>query len=132
MGITHNVRFLGHISDRTPSAIIALYDLLVLPSRFDGFGLVVLEAMVAAKPVIVSEEAGISSYVKQAHCGYLVKPDSNSISLGLIRAVQTRDEWRSMGGKGKEFAYKHLTWDKSAEQACHEYGKLLHGVSTSR
>jgi glycosyltransferase involved in cell wall biosynthesis len=124
LGITQNVRFLGRITDRTPSAIIALYDLLVLPSRFDGFGLVVLEAMVAAKPVIVSEEAGISSYVERAHCGYLVKPDSKSISLGLIRAVQTRNEWRSMGGKGKEFAYKHLTWDKSAEQAYHEYGKL--------
>jgi glycosyltransferase involved in cell wall biosynthesis len=132
LGITQNVRFLGRIPDQTPSAIIALYDLLVLPSRFDGFGLVVLEAMVAAKPVIVSEEAGISSYVEQAHCGYLVKPDSNSITRVLIRAVQTRDEWQSMGGRGKKFAYTHLTWDKSAEQACHEYGKLLHGISTSR
>lgn len=124
-GITQNVRFLGRITDRSPAAIIALYDLLVLPSRFDGFGLVVLEAMVAGKPVLVSEEAGISSYVKQAHCGYLVKPDSNSISLGLTRAFQTREEWPNMGKKGKEYAYKHLTWDKSAEQACHEYTKLL-------
>jgi len=126
LGITQNVRFLGRIPDRSPTAIISFYDLLVLPSRFDGFGLVVLEAMVAAKPVIVSEEAGISSYVKKAQCGYLVKPDSTSISLGLIRAFQTKDEWRSMGSKGKEFAYKHLTWDKSAEQACHEYDKILH------
>jgi glycosyltransferase involved in cell wall biosynthesis len=132
LGITRNVRFLGHIPNQNPSAIIALYDLLVLPSRFDGFGLVVLEAMVAAKPVVVSEEAGISSYVEEAQCGYLVKPDSNSISLGLIRAVQTRAEWRNMGRNGKEFAYNHLTWDKSADQACHQYGKLLQELSTSQ
>jgi glycosyltransferase involved in cell wall biosynthesis len=92
----------------------------------------VLEAMAAGKPVIVSEEAGISSYVKKARCGYLVKPESNSIRLGLIRAVQTRAEWVSMGENGKDFAHKHLTWDKSAEQACYEYKKLLREVSISR
>ena len=131
LSITQNVRFIGHVSDRSPAAIIGSYDLLVLPSRFDGFGLVVLEAMAAGKPVIVSEEAGISSYVKKAQCGYLVRPDSDSISLGLIRAFQTRDKWRSMGDKGKHFAHEHLTWDKSAEQACYGYKTLLREVGRS-
>ncbi len=129
--ITENIRFLGRITDRSSWAIIASYDVLVLPSRWDGFGLVGLEAMVAAKPLIVSTEAGISSYVDQAECGYLVKPEAASICAGLTLAIQTRDQWQTMGRRGKEFAYKHLTWEMSAERASLCYEELLHNVRAS-
>jgi glycosyltransferase involved in cell wall biosynthesis len=125
LGIAQNVTFVGHIPDRSPLAIIASYDVLVLPSRFDGFGLVALEAMIASRPILISEEAGISSYVKHAECGYLVKPNVDSIREGLIRAVRTRDQWMRLGLRGRQFAYEHLTWDKSAQQASREYEKLL-------
>jgi glycosyltransferase involved in cell wall biosynthesis len=127
--LTDNVRFVGKIANRSPWAIIASYDVLVLPSRFDGFGLVALEAMVAGRPVVVSEQAGISTYVKQAQCGYVIQADSESICSGLTRALETQDEWHKIGAKGKQFAYEHLTWDKSAEHACHEYRKLLSKVN---
>jgi glycosyltransferase involved in cell wall biosynthesis len=122
LGIAQNVRFRGRISDRSQWNIISSYDLLILPSRWDGFGLVILEAMAVGKPVIVSVEAGISSYVEAAQCGYLVQPNCASIWEGLMRAFQTRDQWQAMGRRGKEFAYQHLTWDKAGERAicCYE------------
>jgi glycosyltransferase involved in cell wall biosynthesis len=128
LGISQNVRFRARIPERFRWKILSSCDLLVLPSRWDGFGLTVLEAIVAAKPVLVSEEAGISSYVNQAECGYVVQPDTHSIVLGLMRAFNTRREWHSMGRRGREFAYEHLTWDKSAQKASDGYQKLLSGA----
>jgi glycosyltransferase involved in cell wall biosynthesis len=131
LGINYNVRFLGRIADRTSAAIIAAYDLLVLPSRFDGFGLAALEAMVVGKPMLVSEEAGIAALAQQAQCGYTVKPEVESICAGLAHAFQTRSHWVSMGERGRRFAYQHLTWENSAEQAIREYEIILGRAAAS-
>ena len=130
LGINYNVRFLGRIADRSSAAIIACHDLLILPSRFDGFGLAALEAMVVGKPVVVSEEAGIAPLTTQAECGYVVTPNVDAITAGLAQAVETREQWPSMGQKGRHFAYDHLTWDKSAEQAIRAYEMVLGRAGT--
>jgi glycosyltransferase involved in cell wall biosynthesis len=123
--ISRNLRFLG----RTPAPnrwnAILSYDLLVLPSRHDAFATAVLEAMVLAKPVIVSEQAGVSFFVRDAQCGYLVQPNPASICAGLVRAIETRDQWRSMGDRGRAFAYEHLTWEKVAERVVHSLEQVL-------
>jgi glycosyltransferase involved in cell wall biosynthesis len=123
--IRDKVRFLGPIRDRGSVAIISRYDVLVLTSRYDGFGLVVLEAMLAARPVIVSREAGAASFVEEAQCGYVCVPNPESICAALVRALETRDQWRSMGDRGRAFAYQHLTWGKVAEQASYALERIL-------
>jgi glycosyltransferase involved in cell wall biosynthesis len=124
--ISDFVRFVGGVPPAERWDVISSHDIVVLPSRWDGFGLPVLEAMVMAKPVVVSEEAGVSDYVKEAHCGYLIQPNVDSVYAGLVRAVEERDEWPSMGARGRDFAYERLTWAKVTKQASVSYEELLH------
>lgn len=129
--ITDFVRFPGRVSSAERWDVLSSHDILVLPSRWDGFGNVVLEAMVLGKPVIVSEEAGSSAYVREAQCGYLVQPNPASICAGLVRAIETRDQWRSMGERGRTFAYEHLTWDKIAAHEARSLEEVLGRARTT-
>jgi glycosyltransferase involved in cell wall biosynthesis len=123
--ITQFVKFRGRVSSAERWAVLSSHDILVLPSRWEGFPMVVIEAMVVGKPVIVSEEAGVSSFVRQAQCGYLVQPNPASICAGLVRAIETRDQWRRMGESGRKFAYEHFTWDKIAAQEARSLEEVL-------
>jgi glycosyltransferase involved in cell wall biosynthesis len=131
LGLGENVQFRGYIATRSPWNIISSYDVVVLPSRWDGFALAVLEAMVMEKPVVVSDQAGIASYVEKARCGWTVQPNARSICDGLVRAARSRHEWRDIGRRGKDFAYANLTWDKVAEDASSHYERLLRQVPVS-
>jgi glycosyltransferase involved in cell wall biosynthesis len=129
--IRDKVNFLGPVRDRASTAIISQYDVLVLTSRYDGFGLVVLEAMLAGRPVIVSREAGAASFVGEAQCGYVCAPNPDSIQAALVRALETRDQWREMGRKGRDFAFRHLPWEKVAERASLCYEEVLRDAKAS-
>ena len=119
------VRFVGRVAPAVRWDVLSSHDILVLPSRYDGFGLAALEAMVVGIPVIVSEEAGVSWFVREANCGYLVEPNPASICGGLVRAIETRDQWPAMGQRGKAFAYEHLTWSKVAQDATRALEEIL-------
>jgi glycosyltransferase involved in cell wall biosynthesis len=70
-----NVTFLDPDYHQSPIAIISQYDIFCLPSRFEGFGLSALEAMVAGRVLLVSEVAGIAPYVEASGCGVAVEPN---------------------------------------------------------
>ena len=63
-----DIVFLKPDYSNPPSSIIGNYDIFCMPSRFEGFGLAALEAMLAARVLLVSEESGIASHVKASGC----------------------------------------------------------------
>ena len=67
------VTFKGVIQQDQVQQTIAQYDLLILPSRHDGWGVVVNEALLQGVPVLVSDEAGSSCLVKNSQAGMLFK-----------------------------------------------------------
>jgi glycosyltransferase involved in cell wall biosynthesis len=62
-------RYRGSIPFGNAQAIISQYDLLVLPSRYDGWGVVVNEALLAGVPVICSNQVGAGALVRKWSCG---------------------------------------------------------------
>jgi glycosyltransferase involved in cell wall biosynthesis len=125
LGIAPNAHFAGRVHGDERWRMITSCDVLVLPSRYDGFGLSALDAMIAARPVLVSDAAGVSCWVRQACCGFVIEPTVESICEGLVRALESRDQWQSMGERGRTFAFANLTWDKIAQQASESYQQLL-------
>ena len=63
------VRYCGLIPFGDAQAVIADYDVLVLPSRYDGWGVVVNEALMAGVPVICSNRVGAGAVVEKWRCG---------------------------------------------------------------
>jgi glycosyltransferase involved in cell wall biosynthesis len=129
--INDNVEFLDPVEAANRWAVIGSAGMVVLPSRHDSGPLVALEAMAAGKPVIVSDNMGIAPIVRQAGCGFVVEPSSESICSALNRALEQRHRWSEMGDMGREFAFANLTWDKLAKQISGNYEKFLNLQASS-
>jgi glycosyltransferase involved in cell wall biosynthesis len=131
-GVAEHVHFLGEVSDRTRRAALHDCDMLLLCSRYDGFGLVALEAMLAAKPVFVSRQAGISTWVEKARAGFIAEPTVSGICDGLTECVGRRGEWNTLGKNGRSYAHRHLSWDQVANHAAYCYQELLSELPVMR
>ncbi|MGB2661156.1 MAG: glycosyltransferase [Candidatus Omnitrophota bacterium] len=127
--ISNKVSFLKPDYDIPTPLIIKNYDILCLPSRFEGFGLVALEAMLAGRVVLVTSISGIASHVKASGCGVVVNSEVSAIASGLTELLRRRSEWKEMGLKGRRYALEYLNPKKIASTALAHYvknmGKLL-------
>ncbi|MHC4993431.1 MAG: glycosyltransferase family 4 protein [Planctomycetota bacterium] len=73
-GLTDRVRWVGRVEPEKALACMAMMDVVVVPSRSEGFGLVAAEAMALRKPVVASDVGGLSEVVEHGVTGALVPP----------------------------------------------------------
>jgi len=96
-----SVRFLG-LRDDVPDLMEAA-DALVLPSRWEGLGVVLLEASLSLLPVVATNVGGIPEVVRDGVTGFLVPPDDpEALAHAMARVVAlTPEERTSMGMRGR-------------------------------
>jgi len=98
-GIANNVRFMGGRPD-VPDFLLAA-DLLLHPARKDNTGTVILEALVAGLPVLVSDVCGYAKYVKQSQAGLLLaspfKQDELDAQLMMMLLSEDKEQWSANG-----------------------------------
>lgn len=123
--ISEKLSFLNPDFSVSPTSIISGCDIFCLPSRFEGFGLSALEAMLSARVLLVSEIGGIASHVKLSGCGVVVKPEIASIKKGLEELLERRSEWQEMGMAGRRYVLENLQWKQIATVALESYKKVL-------
>lgn len=88
------VRYAGRIPFGKAQSVIADYDFLVLPSRYDGWGVVVNEAVQAGVPVICSDRVGAGAFVRKWGCGIAYPADSSDGLEGSLRSLATSPSTR--------------------------------------
>ena len=89
LGLAAQCRFLGGQSRRTIYEQLHNYDLLVQPSRYEGFGLTVVEAMAARVPVLVSNREGPMEIIENGKHGYhFVAEDHLDCSGQIVRILE--------------------------------------------
>jgi glycosyltransferase involved in cell wall biosynthesis len=123
LGIADRVRRLGHIP--APD-LDALYDEatgLTFPSRFEGFGAPVLEAMSRGCPVIVADATALPEVVGAA--GMLVPPDDSEAWAGAMEEVLADEELRSKLSKAGIDRAVSFSWTRSAELLEDAYGNVV-------
>jgi glycogen(starch) synthase len=85
--VRRSVDFVGHLPDRSLVACLAAADVVVLPSRYEPFGIVALEAAAAGAPLVASTAGGLAELVVHGETGLSIEPgDVDGIVAG-VRAV---------------------------------------------
>lgn len=115
-----NVRILGYMSPKDQVNFRSFYsraDVYVAPSTWnEPLGLVILEAMAARTPVIVTRTGGVASLVKDGVNGYFVRPRNATQIAQRINELLENDTLREkMGERAHQTVTERFTWDKIAE-----------------
>ncbi|MFD1795196.1 glycosyltransferase family 4 protein [Paracoccus aurantiacus] len=107
--------------------VFALYrraDLLLMPSRWEGFGLVAVEAMQAGLPVFASRVGGLQDIVLDRETGRLFTPDRPDEIVRMIRETSDQD-LTEYGRHGLERYRAHYTAERMAKEMAGLYRELL-------
>lgn len=128
LGIASHVVFLG--VRRDIHRVLPLLDVFVLPSLYEGFGIAILEAMAAARPVVATTVGGIPEFVRDGETGVLVKPgDAASLAQALALLLSQPAQARQMGLKGQQIVRESFGIGEVVRQHERVYETCFAGVA---
>jgi glycosyltransferase involved in cell wall biosynthesis len=115
LNVNHAIRWFGMLNHQQHVELFKACDVVCVPSRNEPFGIVVLEAWAAGKPVVATNQGGPGEFVWHNVNGLKVYPTPESIGWGL-GTLFTNWEWaRWMGRNGRVAAETAFTWDSIAD-----------------
>jgi glycogen(starch) synthase len=85
--VLRSVDFVGHLSDRALTAVLAAADAVVLPSKYEPFGIVALEAAAAGTPLVASTAGGLGEVVRDGDTGLSFTPGDVDALGSAVRSV---------------------------------------------
>lgn len=110
LGVEDSVKFLGYVSDEDLKALYMRADVVLLPSKMEGFGLTVVEAWQYMKPVVVSRGAGVSELIIEGVNGLTHESTSHEELYEKLRMVlETPSLAEEMGRVGYQTAKQCTT-----------------------
>jgi glycosyltransferase involved in cell wall biosynthesis len=132
MGLEHKVLFEGFVDEQSLLKLQKCADVTVVPSLFEPFGIVALEAMAAKSPVVVSDTGGMSEIVEHDVTGVKVYPDNpDSLAWGINR-ILLDDKYRQwIVDNAYRVVQNKYGWSKIAEQTKSIYERILTEYSKS-
>jgi D-inositol-3-phosphate glycosyltransferase len=121
------VVFLGKRAQDTLPYYYSAADVLVMPSHYESFGMVALEAMACGTPVIASQVGGLAFLVKDGETGFHV-PDQDPEALceKLLAILSDPHQREKMGLRAAEYA-RDYAWANIANQMMDVYKSLVEG-----
>ena len=124
IGISNATRFLGFKNGSELANLYRACDVVCVPSRNEPFGIVVLEAWSAGKPVVATRNGGPDEFVWHEVNGLKIDPAPGSIAWG-IGTMFTNFEWaRWMGANGRKTVEKSFSWDAVGGRMMQVYSGL--------
>jgi glycosyltransferase involved in cell wall biosynthesis len=125
LGLQEKVRFLGYRDD-IPS-IYSIIDILVMPSRWEGFGLALVEAMAMGLPIVCTGVGGIPEVVIPNETALFVATESpGQVADALTRLLENQSLRFKMGQAGKIRA-EQFSYQRIGQQVHQKYQQLLYG-----
>jgi len=116
--LAEQVLFLGRVDDEVLRKEYANCDVFVAPSRFESFGLILLEAMMFSKPVVATDIGGMREILHDGESGILIPPDdADALTSALQRLLDLPRLRREVGDRGRQRYQEFFTPEKMAEGA---------------
>lgn len=126
LGVADRVYFTGYVDDATRTKLMRIADIAVFPSLYEPFGIVALEAMVAGRPVVVSDVGGLAEIVTDGENGLKALP-GNSISLAdaVLKILKDSKLAASLAGRGLRDAINTYDWNSIARRTSQVYRDVV-------
>jgi glycosyltransferase involved in cell wall biosynthesis len=123
LGISDRVVMPGFVPDSR--TWMAMYDVFAIPSRSEGMPLVLIEAMLASRPVVATAIGGMPDVVVEGKTGLVVAPEDPDALAEALRSLFADEELRrSMGASGRARALESFTFEKMVRR----YESLYEGL----
>jgi glycosyltransferase involved in cell wall biosynthesis len=131
LGLAERVHFTGWRHDLTD--VMRAIDVLALPSRWEAFGIVNLEAMAAAKPVVGFAVEGIPEVVVHGETGLLSPAgDEEGLARDLVRVLTDPELAARLGGAGRRRFVEQYAPEQMARAHVELYDRLLTAAAEGR
>ena len=124
LGIEHLVTFMGAQNQDTLVYYYSAANVTVVPSHYESFGMVALEAMACGTPVIASKVGGLAFTVQDGETGFLVPDRDPELLAAKIRSLLDDDGLRRRLGRQAEQWADRFGWPAVADQILDVYGQV--------
>ncbi|MEA3377743.1 MAG: glycosyltransferase [Chloroflexota bacterium] len=128
LGIGDVVTFLGSKNQDTLQYYYSAAEMVVMPSDYESFGMVALEAMACGTPVIASDVGGLAFLVKDGQTGYRVPAGDTEALADTIAHLLTDELSRRRIGQRAACWAESYAWENVAEQIESVYAQIMAGV----
>ena len=129
LGLRERVSFLGAQPQERLRLFYAAADATVMPSYYESFGMVALEAMACGSPVIASRVGGLTTTVRDGVTGFLVpEGDAGALAERVALLLEDRGRRAQLGREAQRWAAEHR-WPCVAEAVCRLYSDLRPSAS---
>jgi len=126
MGVFNKVMFTGFVDDETLKRLQSCADVSVVPSLFEPFGIVALEAMAAKSPVVVSDTGGLSEIIEHDVTGVKVYPENpDSLAWGITKVLLDDGYANWIKSNAYKKIQEKYDWYKIAQQTKNVYQSIL-------
>jgi glycosyltransferase involved in cell wall biosynthesis len=113
LGIADRVLLPGLLTGNAKLAVLQDATAFVLPSRFEGLSIALLEALYSGLPMLVTDQIGLCREIERLGAGIVVPATTEALYGGLLRLADA-GERAAMQGRGRALIAQHYTWDAIA------------------
>ncbi len=117
--------FVGYIPDSEYIRLLNACDLVVIPSRNEPFGLVLLEAWSAEKGVVASNVGGLSENIDTFVDGLKVEPDPDSLAWGINMVMDEPSQAVALGKRGRKKVERVFMWGPIGKKITETYSRVV-------
>lgn len=114
LGLKGRVFFTGLVSGNGKLELLRDADVFLMPSRYEGLSIALLEAMASGLPIVLSDRCGLHREIKRKNCGLVVQPTSESVAAAMV-AMEDSAARASFGKNARNLALAEYAWPKIAE-----------------
>lgn len=126
LGISEIVMFRGTVPHHQVVEHLNRLDIYVALSRYESFGVAILEASACEKPVVVSDADGPAEVTLDGQTGFVVpKENPQKATEAILKLVYDKKLRREMGKHGRMHALENYTWEKSLATMVDVYKKVI-------
>jgi D-inositol-3-phosphate glycosyltransferase len=127
LGLEHRVRFIGAQPQERLPLFYRAADVVAVPSRYESFGLVAVEAMACGAPVVASRVGGLRYTIEEGASGLLVPHNDPAALASALAAVLDDPALRARIRQGAVEIAGRYAWPAVAAQILHVYERLAEG-----